>query len=295
METQEVRVFKAVHDEGGFRKAADRLHITQSAVSQTISNLEKKLGTLIIERGNPISLTESGLRLLQYAELALQEESNVRDDISNILQGVRSTLHIAMSGTVSQVFGNDLLEDYCDSNPLTRLQVDVTPSRKIISSVIADTMELGFGPFQQQMPQLLETIPLFEETRKLVINSSHKQLQALRDEPENIIQKIPLMVSHLEDPGNRPAIDRLRNSFGTIWEVSQLPLRLHMVSKNLGMCYVDDRILNTNPQCANFVELQGLDFSPMQLTFGLYFKRGRTLSTGAKQFIDICRSYDFGA
>ena len=101
------------------------------------------------------------------------------------------------------------------------------------------------------------------------------------------------MVSHLEDPGNRPAIDRLRNSFGTIWEVSQLPLRLHMVSKNLGMCYVDDRILKTNPQCANFVELEGLDFCRMQLTFGLYFKKGRTLSTGAKQFIDICRSYDF--
>ncbi len=293
LEIQEVRVFKAVCDTGGFKSAADKLFVTQSAVSQTVANLERKLGTLLIERGKPIALTESGLRLLAYANVLMREEHEVLTDIADIRQGVASTLEIAMSGSVSQLFGNELLEDYCDSNPLTRLKVDVMPSRKIIQGVLADTLELGFGPFQHQMPNLLETIALFRESRKLVINKFHPALPRLLADPEGCLQEIPLMVSHLEDPDVRPAIEKLRNEFGTIWEISNLSLRLNMVSKNIGMCYVDERVLKANAVCANFVQLQGLSFSDIDLTFGLYYRKRRTLSTGAKQFIDICQSFEF--
>ena len=68
LDTQEMRVFKAVCESGGFKKAADRLYITQSAVSQSVASLERKLGALLIERGKPLLLTESGRRLLSYAE-----------------------------------------------------------------------------------------------------------------------------------------------------------------------------------------------------------------------------------
>ena len=293
LETQEVRVFKTVCDTGGFKSAADKLFVTQSAVSQAIANLERKLDTLLIERGKPIALTESGQRLLAYANVVMHEEHEVLTDIADIRQGVASTLEIAMSGSVSQLFGNELLEDYCDSNPLTRLKVDVMPSRKIIQGVLADTLELGFGPFQHQMPSLLETVTLFRERRKLVISKHHPALARLLADPEGSLQEIPLMVSHLEDPDVRPAIEKLRNEFGTIWEISNLSLRLNMVSKNIGMCYVDERVLRTNAVCANFVQLEGLSFSDIDLTFGLYYRKRRTLSTGAKQFIDICQSFEF--
>jgi len=293
LDTQEMRTFKAVCDSGGFKKAADRLYVTQSAVSQTIANLERKLGSALIDRAKPMRLTESGQRLLEYAEQSLDQEHNVLTDIGNIRQGVASSLQLAMSGTVSQLFGNELLEDYCDSNPLTRLKVDVMPSRKILQSVLSDTVELGFGPFQHQMPTVLETIPLFNESRKLVINRSHPRLEMLLQQPENCIQEIPLMVSHLEDPDVRPAIEKLRNEFGSIWEISNLTLRLNMVSRNIGMCYVDERVLNANALCADFVKLPGLRFSEITLTFGLYYRKRRPLSTGARQFIDICQSYHF--
>ncbi len=295
LETNEIRVFKTICETGGFKTAADRLYVTQSAISQVVANLERKLGTLLIERGKPIALTESGLRLQEYAELVLREEHDTLTDIANIRQGVASTLEIAMSGSVSQLFGNELLEDYCDSNPLTRLKVDVMPSRKIIQGVMADTLELGFGPFQHQMPNLLETIPLFSESRQLVISRSHPNLERLLQDPENSIQEIPLMVSHLEDPDVRPAIEKLRNEFGTIWEISNLTLRLNMVSRNIGMCYVDERVLRTNAICAEFVQLPDMPFSNVELTFGLYFRKRRNLSTGARQFIDICQSFTFDA
>lgn len=293
IEIQELRVFRAVAQTGGFKSAADKLYVTQSAVSQAIANLERKLGTLLVERGKPIGVTESGQRLLSYANVVLHEEQEVLTDIANIRQGVVSTLELAMNGSVSQLFGNELLEDYCDSNPLTRLKVDVMPSRKIIQGVVADRLELGFGPFQHQMPNLLETIPLFSESRKLVISTTHPILPRLMADAEGCIQEIPLMVSHLEDPDVRPAIEKLRNEFGSIWEISNLALRLNMVARNIGMCYVDGRVLAASSVCSNFTHLEGLGFSDIDLTFGLYYRKRRTLSTGAKQFIDICKSFDF--
>lgn len=293
LEIQEIRAFNAVAQTGGFKSAADKLYVSQSAVSQAIANLERKLGALLIERGKPIALTESGQRLLAYTNVVLYEEHEVLTDIANIQQGIASTLELAMSGSVSELYGNELLEDYCDSNPLTRLKVDVMPSRRIIQDVLSDTLELGFGPFQYQMSPLLETIALFSESRKLVINSKHPKLAQLLKDPEGSIQQIPLMVSHLEDPDVRPAIEKLRNEFGTIWEITNLPLRLNMVSRNLGMCYVDERVLRTNPLCAEFVPLPSLSFSDIDLIFGLYYRKRRSLSTGAQQFIEICQSFDF--
>ncbi len=293
IENQEVRAFKTVYEESGFKKAANKLHVTQSAVSQAISNLEKKLDTILIERSNPLALTETGMRFLHYAELFLQEEAAVLTDIDNIRNGILSTLSLAISNTVSRLYANDLMGNYCHKNPLTRLKVDVMPSRQIISGVASDLWELGFGPFQKQMPDYFDVIPLFEDTRKLVVSSTHPQLLEFNNDPEASILKAPLIVSHLDDPDLRPALDKLRDAFGTIWEVNDLTLRIKLISQGQGISYIDGKILNDNPACENLVQLRSLPFSEIPLTFGLFCRRNSHLSTGAKQFIEICKAYEF--
>jgi DNA-binding transcriptional LysR family regulator len=293
IETQEIRAFKTVWEESGFSKAAEKLHVTQSAVSQTISNLEKKLNTLLIERTNPLALTESGMRFLSYAELAVKEEMNVLADITNIHNGILSTLALALNNTVSRLYANDLMQMYYGQNPLTRLKVDVMPSRQIISAIASDLWELGFGPFQQNMPDYFDVMPLFKDTRRLVVSPRHPQLDQLQTDPERGIQQVPLIVSHLDDPDLRPALDKLRYTFGTIWEVNDLSLRIKLISHGMGISYLDGKLLDDHPDCSDFVTLQSLPFSEIPLTFGLFNRRGKNLSTGARQFIEICSGYDF--
>jgi DNA-binding transcriptional LysR family regulator len=293
IENQEVRAFKTVYEESGFKKAADKLYVTQSAISQTISNLERKLDTILIERSNPLALTETGMRFLHFAELLLQEESAVLTDIENIRNGILSTLSLAISNTVSGLYANDLMGNYCQKNPLTRLKVDVMPSRQIISGVASDFWELGFGPFQQQMPDYYNVIPLFEDTRRLVVSSNHPNLSEFKNDPEASIQKTPLIVSHLDDPDLRPAMDKLRDAFGTIWEVNDLPLRIKLISQGRGISYIDGKILRDRPDCSGLTELHSLPFSEIPLTFGLFCRRNAHLSAGAKQFIEICKAYEF--
>jgi LysR family transcriptional regulator (chromosome initiation inhibitor) len=74
IERNELRCFHAVIEAGGFSRAAERLDLSQSAVSQAIANLEHRLGTSLLRRGNPPQPTEAGFRLLRFAQTTLNEE-----------------------------------------------------------------------------------------------------------------------------------------------------------------------------------------------------------------------------
>src|SRR5258708_19996621 len=74
IERNELRCFHAVIDTGGFSRAAERLDLSQSAVSQTIANLEHRLGTTLLRRGSPPQPTEAGIPLLRFAEPTLTTE-----------------------------------------------------------------------------------------------------------------------------------------------------------------------------------------------------------------------------
>lgn len=292
IETHEIRVFRAVVEENGFKKAADKLFVTQSAVSQTVSNLEKKLDTRLLER-NPLKLTESGIRLLGYAEMVLGEEKNLLADLDGIRQGITSTLEIAMSGTINLLYGEALVAGFCGDSPLVRLKLNVLPSRQIITAIRSDVWEIGFGPFQQQMPSIFETRPLFSDTRKLMISRDHPEYAALCENPEKLTREVPLIVSHLDDPDIRPLTDKLRDSFGTIWEINDLTLRIALVSRGLAMTYVDSRIAATLPQCQRLVAIDSLAFANIPLTFGLYHGKRKDLSAGARAFMEMCKAFDF--
>lgn len=286
LETHEIRVFKTVYEENGFNRAAEKLFVTQSAVSQTIANLEHKLDTLLFHR-KPLKLTEAGMRLLHYAQTVLSEEETVLADLSNIKNGILSTLHLAMNSTINQLFGAELVHDFLQQHPLTRIKISVLPSRQIITAVSSELWELGLGPFQQTMPDRFRTIPLFEETRHLVL---HKTRMKPGISAEDLLHDYPLIVSHLDDPDLRPTLDKLRDNFGTIWEITDLHMRLSLVNNGLGMTYLDDRIL------AQFPELMIVDhfpFSTVPLTYGLYYRRDKQLSAGAHQFIRICEAFSF--
>ncbi len=266
------------------------MFVTQSAVSQTISNLEKKLDCLLFQR-NPIKLTQAGIRFLNYADLVLGEESTVLADIQNIKQGVLGTLSLGINGTINHLYGAQLLKRYCEANPLTRLKVNRMPSRQIISAVASELVELGLGPFQRNMPDYFATIPLFTDERVLMISRDHPMAGA---DAADILKKVPLIVSHLDDQDLRPTIDRLRDAFGTISEVSDNELRLSLVADGIGMSYLDQRLINAHPLAEKITPLgQPLDFARIPLTFGLFYRSGREISSGAEQFIELCKSFEF--
>lgn len=286
IERHEIRIFAAVVEEDGFSRAAEKLDVSQSAVSQAIANLEHKLDCQLIVRGRKLALTESGKRLFSFSRLVINEESVALDDIQRIRSGALSTLNLAMSSAVNRFHGERLLLEFCEKNPLTRLKLDVAPSREMVYGVDDDRWELGFGPFQSRMPGHFECLPFFREQRHLVVHEQHPDFRDLMGDPSDHLGAQTLLTSYLDDPGKRPGNQRIRDMVQDVWEVSHLELRLALCAAGKGITYLSDRLLD---DIDGFQRIEGLEVSSFEREVGLYYKKHKALSEGAKRFIGICQ------
>ena len=287
MERHEIRVFSAVVEEGGFRRAADRLNVSQSAVSQAVGNLEHKLDALLIERGGRLRLTEAGKRVFSFTRVVIQEEESALEDLAAIKTGALSTLSLAMNSMFKRFLGRELLLAFCERNPLTRLKLSVAPSREILYGVDEDRWELGLGPFQTQMPGHFKLTPLLSEDRTLVVHERHPRFRALRRDPAAELPRTALLTGYLDPAAKRPGVERIRNQFASVWEVSDLELRLALAEAGKGVLYLSNRVLE---ETSGFHPMPGLAISTFPRQVGLYHKKHRALSEGAKRFVAICRA-----
>ena len=285
IERHEIRVFDAIVNHGGFSRAAERLNVSQSAVSQAIANLEHKLGTLLLVRGRTPELTEAGRRLYNYSRLLHTEEHQVLADIEQIRTGALSTLSLATNSMVNRYFSKTLLLTFCDQNPLTRLKLDVIPSKEIIYGVDEGRWELGFGPFQSDMPGHFNTKPYFNETRVLCVHRAHPLYARLMTEPEQALEQTTLLTSYLDDVTKRPDTGRLRSRFSAVWEVSNLDMRLALAAAGKGVTYLSDRLL---ADTEDMQAIPGLAAASIPRQVGVYYRKHEPLSTGAKLFLSLC-------
>lgn len=110
IEISALRIFSAVADAETLTHAAQRLGITQSAVSQSIKQLEELTKVdLIVRRSRPIKLTQGGEVLKDYAQRVLSDTSRVMNDIRMAATGGLSTLGVGMVDSFGDALGLQFL------------------------------------------------------------------------------------------------------------------------------------------------------------------------------------------
>ena len=286
IENQELRVFAAVVEQNSFNKAAEQLCISQSAVSQALANLERKLDVLLLHR-SPMKLTEAGARLLIHARNTATEEERVLTDLSAIQQGEEASLSLAVNSMINRYHAGALINRYCGLNPYAHLSIEEMPSREIISAVMSGRVELGIGPFQTNM-RAFDTIDLFQEIRSLVISRDYPGVDKLMAEPEQYLNQVPLIASYIDDAEDRPGGRRIRDHFSRHWKVRSISLRLELLAAGRGAGFVSDQVLLEDKMCANLLVIDKLPFARIGRTVGIFYRRGTELSEGARKFIEIC-------
>jgi DNA-binding transcriptional LysR family regulator len=290
LENSELRAFRAVVEEGGFKRAAEALHISQSAVSQAVAGLELKLEAPLIQRGKELRLSDIGKRLFEHAVDVLREEQQALEDIAQLKQGNAEILSLALSASINHFYAPQLISTYYLENPQTRMKIAELPGRSIISEVLSGGVELGFGPFQRQM-SAFTTIPLYSDSRHLVVSPRHAHYPKMVHGDEAALKLTPLITSALDNPEMRPSTLRLRDRFNTVWEVNSLSLRIHMVEQGMGVTFIDHKLLQEHPACADFQIMDDVSFGSIVRQVGLYYRAGRHLSASARNFIAICERF----
>ncbi len=97
IEFRHLRTIRAIHQAGNLARAADMLHITQSALSHQIKGLEDQVGMeLFHRRTKPMKLSPAGVKLLRLAEHVLPEIAAVEEEFRALHEGRSGRLHIAI-------------------------------------------------------------------------------------------------------------------------------------------------------------------------------------------------------
>ncbi len=145
MDTRQLAAFCAVVERRSFSQAAERLGVTQPAVSLQIRALEKRLGTQLLDRsGRRVEPTEAGMRLYRGAQrlLALEEQvvAEVAVDAADELEG---TFEIGASTGPGGIVLSHLLCEFQGHHPKLHVLLWVFDTQTIVERVAARELELG--------------------------------------------------------------------------------------------------------------------------------------------------------
>jgi len=97
LEFRHLRSIRAIHEAGGLARAAELLHVTQSALSHQVKGLEEQCGVeLFVRRSKPLKLSAAGQKLLRLAERVLPEIEALEAEFAGLRAGKAGRLHIAI-------------------------------------------------------------------------------------------------------------------------------------------------------------------------------------------------------
>ena len=140
------RVFKEVAETGNISLAAKNLYISQSAVSQSIKQLETALQARLFARSpRGVSLTWEGQMLYQYVRSALGLLATGEDKLSQAQQLLLGTLTIGASDTVTSFFLTPFLETFHRQHPGIRLKIVSGRSAKVLSMLKSGAVDIAFA------------------------------------------------------------------------------------------------------------------------------------------------------
>ncbi len=288
MTDDELQILRAVVDERGFGRAAKRVHLSQSAVSQAVRRLETELGTTLLDRGRPPTLTAAGLRVYDHAVDVLGRRDLLARQLGALRDGGVGIVSLAASQALSRELLPELVARFVVNHPSAAFQFETLPSRQIIAAVADGRFELGLGPFARAMAGLV-VHPLGKQ-RMVLYSGRSPRLSLLRKEGVSALARETLVTSHLDAPTATRRRGLLREHFGAVWVVQSLDLRLSLVRRGLAVGYLPASIVAAAGARRDLVALDWLSFGVIERTFGLFYSSRRTLPPLAERFLESARS-----
>jgi DNA-binding transcriptional LysR family regulator len=141
---RQLEVFLAVARAGSFRRAAERAHLSQPALSQHVSELERGLGTRLFERrGRTVALTEAGRILEDHALRVFATLASAQEAIADLAGGARGALVVGASTTPGLYLMPALMSAFEREQPGISVDLRIANSRVIEEQVRANEVDLG--------------------------------------------------------------------------------------------------------------------------------------------------------
>lgn len=241
------QVFQAVVEQGSFRKAAEVMNLTPSAVSHSISAMEQELGfTLFTRSKNGISLTNYGETLQPYINAVLSSEESLNQAVFNLNGLQQGIVKIGCFSSVCTNWMPDIIKSFKEEYPGINLEIYQGTYADVSEWIKNGTVDMGF--LSVSSAKDLPIVPLYRDpllcvvpkgfaknpaTEAMTISEMHDKVFVSQMESTDAdIQKF------LQDNGLN-----VRSAYHVVDDLSQIAI----VAKGLGICIMPRMVMNDIP------------------------------------------------
>jgi DNA-binding transcriptional LysR family regulator len=290
MQIESLKVFCDLAESESFTKAAQINGVTQSAVSQQISALERLFKSQLIERSKKqFRMTREGQVLYEYSKQIIQTFNALDSQLKELKDIISGTIRVA---TIYSIGLHDLppyIKKFMASYPTVHIHVEYRRASQVYEDVLSNVVDLGLIAYPIRDAKL-ETVPLRKEPLVLICHPQHPfaaqksiKLKALDG------QKI---ISFEPDTPTRKALDRILREHGVevnhVMEFDNVETVKRAVEIDAGISIVPEGTIITEIEKQTLAAVtidDGQFFRPL----AAIYKKSRVLSPAMKQFLTILK------
>ncbi len=250
IETRHLRSLQAIHAAGSLAKAAEGLHLTQSALSHQIKALERYFDiALFLRNTKPLTLTPSGHMLVHLAQQVLPQIETAEADLKRVASGEAGRLHIAIECHACYEWLMPVLTDFRRRWPEVEVDIRLGLSFEPIPALQRGEVDLVVSSDPLKLPDVAFA-PLFDYEARLVMAAGHPLAARQHILPRHLADqtlitypvqrsRLDVFTRFLQPAGVEPAQ----------WRQAELTdVLLLLVASNRGIAVLPDWVLTDSHQ-----------------------------------------------
>src|SRR5882757_5514001 len=290
MQIESLKVFCDLAETESFTKAAHINNVTQSAVSQQISSLEKQFKSLLIERSKKkFRLTREGQVLYNFSKQIMQAYDSLQSKLQEIKDIISGTIRVA---TIYSIGLHDLppyIKKFLKSYPTVNVHIEYRRANQVYDDVLSNVVDLGLVAYPLKDPKL-EIIGFRKDPLVLICHPQHAfaklksiKLKLLSD------QKI---IGFEPDIPTRKALDKILKEYGVeakhVMEFDNIETVKRAVEIDAGISIVPKGTIlqEISKQTLVAIPIEDGDF---YRPLAAIYKKNKVLSPAMKQFLTILK------
>ena len=248
IETSQLQTLVAVTKAKSFSKAAEDLGVTQSAISQSIKNLESKLEIKIFKRsGKNVVLTPEGERLYHFGSQFLMGLQDTLDELQSDKDQMKGKVRIGTLTGIGKSWLAHEIVDYAKENPDLRLTVRLGHQEDLLSGFENNLLDILILP-EEELPSGGEREFFVEEKSTLVFPKNNKDFALKNNLTLNQLEEIPTILfekdDHLFFRWCRTKFNSVPKKLNVRLMVNSHGHILQAVHEGLGVAVVPNHVLN---------------------------------------------------
>lgn len=287
MTLRHFKIFVTVCDTMNMTAAAELLFMSQSAVSQAISELERYYDVRLFERlSKKLYLTQAGEKLLSYARHMIRMNAEIEKNMKALHESC--TVRIGASVTVGATVLPNLVSTFKHTSPQTRIEVFENNTEQVEKLILNDKIDMGLVEGETTSPDIISK-PFMEDELVLICGTGHR-FAGLPNIEQCELEQEDFIIRE-KGSGTRKTFEDIMTAHHLLWKVTWTcnnadTIKAAVIS-GLGVSVISKRSVASEVAAGTLctIAIEGMRF---HRNFKIVYHKNKYLTEQMKKFIDLC-------